>query len=147
MNVSPGSSLTDPNAPPPRRSAIIGVALTLTVTVLLLGVLFTHSVLAPVPGSKLIVRGDSTWEGARLTVEGASISEPRVTVIEEFGNYTVPFFLPPGTYTLRVARHDEDVYTCQVHLLKDQVEEINLPATGATTRPATTSSALAEGRE
>jgi hypothetical protein len=145
-NVSTGPSPLDPNAPPPRRSARLGVLLTLVMTIGLLYLLFSRSILAPVPSSKLIVRADSTWEGARLTVEGPSISSPRVTHIEKFGNYAVPFFLPPGMYTLHVNSHDEEVYTCQVDLLKDQVEEIDLLESGATTRPAPASAAIAEGK-
>jgi hypothetical protein len=109
----------------------MGVVLTAALTAGLLGLLFYHSVITPVPDARLIVRADSSWRGAHVIVEGGDLAEPRETFVEPMGNYTVPFFLSPGDYTLHVRSSDSEIYTCQVRLEHDEVEEVNLIESGA----------------
>jgi hypothetical protein len=143
-NAGSGLPSTDPNAPPPRSSAILGVALTAALTTLLLGLLFYRSLVTPVPSSKLIVRADDSWASVRLIITGGGLSEPRETGIVPLGGYIVPFYLDPGVYTLHVRdpRSDADLYSRQVELGANSVEEIDLTELVGTTRPSTTSTAL-----
>jgi hypothetical protein len=130
----------DPNAPPPRSSAIMGVVLTAALTAGLLSLLFYHSLITPVPDARLIIRADSSWRGARVIVEGGNLSDPQETSIEPMGKYTVPFFLSPGDYTLHVRSGDSEIYICQVRLEHNEVVEVNLMESGAAfpaTAPAT----------
>jgi hypothetical protein len=91
---------------------------------------------APTRQHVLMIRSGPEWEGVELIVEGGSLPEPAVASIEHWGNYTVPFFLPSGQYTLKVKSNGEQIYATHVNLVEQEVQEIDLTRKGVTTRPA-----------
>ncbi|HMB95853.1 MAG TPA: hypothetical protein VKK61_07420, partial [Tepidisphaeraceae bacterium] len=93
---------------------------------------------APQPSRVLVVRSSSDWDGIEVTIEGASLPQPQVAIIEPFGNHTVPFFLWPGQYTLHVKSQGEEIYTKEIDLTQNMIKEIDLTHSGVTTRPTMT---------
>ncbi len=140
MTSQPPSTSTpsDGTATPPRRTTVlIGILLTTALAGLVLGLLSYRALTSPEPDRVLFVRADRDWDGVELSVEGGPLAAPRVTAIEALGHYSVPFFLWPGQYTLRVRSQGVQVLAEEVDLRDAKQVEIDLTRSGATTRPAT----------
>jgi hypothetical protein len=97
---------------------------------------------APTRQHVLVIRSGPEYEGIELIVEGDALPRPTVGYVETAGNFTVPFFLPAGDYTLRVRSQGQQLYTTRVDLSEQQVAEVDLtrkvttlPSTQPSTRP------------
>jgi hypothetical protein len=133
----------DPQQGPDNGSAQVRrgpVLAAIAVTILLAGsvvaMLLYRSLATPEPNRVLVVRASKDWDGVELIVDGGTLDKPKVTWVEALGNYTVPFFLHPGTYTLHVKSHDVEVLTREFNLTEPGIQQIDLTRSGATTRPA-----------
>jgi hypothetical protein len=127
----------DDQNPPRRQPVLAAIALVLLLIVSILGLLLYRSVRLPEPDRVLVVHSNSDWNGIELSIEGGPLATPQVTWIEKLGNYTVPFFLWPGKYTLHVRSQGTEILQRDFDLTNTRIEEFDLALSGATTRPAT----------
>ena len=104
----------------------------------IVALLLYRAITSPQLGRVLVVRANEQWDGVELIVEGGRLVKPKVTWVERLGNYTVPFFLEPGKYTLHVKSEDVEVYHKDFDLTEQNAQEFDLARSGATTRPSTT---------
>jgi hypothetical protein len=124
--------------PLPRRTTVLlAVLLTIALGGGGLALLLYRALAMAEPDAVFVVRANRDWQGAELIVEGGSLPQPRRTQIERLGNYTVPFFLWPGQYTLRVRSQGVEVWTEHFALRRRDRIEFDLTRSGATTLPAT----------
>jgi hypothetical protein len=119
----------------PRRGPVLAIVVTLIIGGSIVALLLYRAVLIPEPDCVIVVRANAEWLGVELRVEGGSLPEPRTTQVQALGRYTVPFFLPPGQYTLHVTSQGVEVWTQQFELSPGEREEIDLARTGASTQP------------
>jgi len=122
---------------PRRTTVMLAVLLTIALAGGGLALLLYRALAVAEPDAVFVVRANRDWQGAELIVEGGPLSQPRVTQIERLGNYTVPFFLWPGQYTLRVRSQGVEVWTEHFTLAGRDRIEFDLTRSGATTLPAT----------
>jgi hypothetical protein len=127
----------DDESPPRRQPVWAAIAVVLLLIVSILGLLLYHSLRTPEPSRVLVVHANSDWNGIELRIEGGPLATPQDTWIEQLGDYTVPFFLPPGKYTLHVRSQGQQIYQHDFDLTKNPIEEFDLTHSGVTTRPAT----------
>jgi hypothetical protein len=113
---------------------LAAIAVTLVLTGSVVALLLYRSSL-PQPSRVLVVRANEDWDGVELIVDGPALEKPKVTWVDKLGNYTVPFFLMPGEYTLHVKSQDVEVLERQFDLREPGPKEIDLTRSGATTRP------------
>lgn len=70
-------------------------------------------------------------------VEGAGGQLTQTVVIDKLGQYTIPFFLHAGKYTLHVMFEGREVYSHNFELAAKEPVEFDLLQTTATTHPST----------
>jgi hypothetical protein len=116
---------------------MIAIVLTILLAGASLATLFYRAFALPQPNRVIVVRGNSEWDGVKLSVEGTGIAEPRTTRFEMLGKYIVPFFLWPGKYTLHVENEGVEVFTKSIDLTRQEIEDVDLVRLGVTTRPST----------
>ena len=123
-------------------TAVLAILLTFALGGSVLALLFYRGLTQKTPDRVIVVRGNSDWDGAELSLDGGTLKEPQETTIMPAGGYIVPFFVWPGTYTLHVKSQGIEVYQHEFNVTTQPSEEIDLATTGATTRPATMPSTM-----
>jgi hypothetical protein len=104
-----------PAAPPPPAEDLDAmskpsrafVVLSITVTLLLLAgmvwLVLHGSTTQHVPASCIVVHGNAKWKGTKLSVTGPNLHMAMEASLEAHNKYHVPFFVPPGEYTLTIS--------------------------------------------
>ena len=135
-------SRPEPASRPRRGPVWFGMVVTIVIAAATVSLLLRSALQAPARQHVLVIRSGPQYEGIELIVEGDALPRPTVGYVEPAGNFTVPFFLPPGDYTLRVKSQGQLLYSTRVSLSDRQVEEIDLtrkvttlPSTQPSTRP------------
>jgi hypothetical protein len=128
----------DPTMVRPRRATVIILMLvTLLVAGATFAMLIRQAIVTPQPNRVLIVHANRDWQDVELFIEGESVHETKPITLDRLGGYTIPFFLWPGKYVLRVRNAGVEIYQREFDLTRPEVQVLDLPGTGATTRPAT----------
>ena len=139
------SASADPNLPPRPRAARGPFVMTM---ILIAGALFIATEFLLYyrwatmiePTCVLIVDTSPPLKGATLEVDGVLLAQPHKIVVGEADRYTIPVYLEPGQYTLKIRQNDQ--------LIFDQPVELSSAARGkkfdltklppASTRPVAT---------
>jgi len=100
-----------PPADQPRRAVVlIMIALTTVIFVGLFSILYVRWSRSEVPSSVLVVSVTPAFEGAVIEVSAITLPKPYVVTVR--GNERViPFYLDGGTYTLRVSRDGQQIFS------------------------------------
>src|SRR5262245_51561471 len=131
MTSPPAPVRSDPvsgsdGAAAPKRGMVLAA---IVATLLLVGsivALLLYRASLPQPNRVLVVRANQDWDGIELIVDGPALDKPKVTWVDKLGNYTVPFFLMPGEYTLHVKSQDVEVLRRSFDLTEPGTKEIDL---------------------
>jgi hypothetical protein len=107
----------------------------------ILGMLLYRAVRLPEPNRVLVLHANSDWDGVELSLEGGPLANPQVTWFEKLGNYTIPFFIWPGKYTLHVRSQGHEIYQHDFDLTQRSIQEFDMTRSGVTP-PATQPSTL-----
>jgi hypothetical protein len=138
MPAAPLPSAQSEGARSPRRAGIVlGIAAAILLALGTIALLLHAALKTPSQQHVLVVRSGPAWQGVDLIVESGSLPEPKVGTIDQLGRFTVPFFLPPGEYTLKVRSQGEFIYSERVNLNVHAVREIDLTRAAVTTQPST----------
>jgi hypothetical protein len=108
------------------------------VFVLTAGILYYRWASTVEPTTMVVVIGDESLRGVEVIVEGLGITQPYHAVFGERERFILPFYLDPGSYTVRVLRGDRVLFeknvVVQKHLGRQiDLTKLNLPPTTAST--------------
>lgn len=135
--MNPPMPPIEPVTRPQRSTVVLAAVATLLVVGVTFGMLISQGVMTPQPSRVIVVQANSDWQNVELFVEGANLKQPQEVTIDKLGGYSVPLFLWPGQYTVRVKYEGAELYRQDFDLTKPQPQILDLLATGATTRPST----------
>jgi hypothetical protein len=122
---------------PPRRTTVfVGIVAAAALFVLAVGVLGYRAWRRSEPKQVATIVGNDRWTGVQLIVTGDALVYPYESVIERAGRYSVPFFLPPGKYTLVARMGGSEVYRSEFELSERQTQYITLPPQLPSTGPS-----------
>lgn len=114
---------------------VLGLWLVVGLSASILALLIYRAIMTPLPPRVLVVRADKDWQGAQITIEGGMLKQPQVATILEYGGYSVPFYLWPGQYTLRVVGKGFGTFSREVDLTETRTMFVDLTVIQATTQP------------
>ena len=104
-------------APPPGRGFTV---LTIAVTALLfagmLTLLFYRWATNREPTSVIVVEGTPKFDGVDVTVDGVRLRKPYTATLSADRNYTLPFYLDKGFYTVHVTQRGRTVLDVEVEV-------------------------------
>ena len=89
------------------------------------------------PQMVLVVKGDESWAEFSLSLQGRNLAAPLSGTLNVRNKYTIPFFLEPGTYTLRIVDGQRQVLERSYTLDASNPEQLlNLVVERPATAPA-----------
>lgn len=124
---SKGSADGMPERAPRRASVIVGIVAAVCVFLAMVAFLLYRSVTKPEPSRVALVQGSEAWLGGEVIIGGGKLTAPITAVIEASGRYSIPFFLDPGDYTMRVRMGGVEVFRDTFSLDETDVRHIYLP--------------------
>ena len=87
---------------PSHMFVVLSITMTLLLLIGMVAVLLHGSLMQHVPESCIVVHGNLKWKGTKLSVSGPNLRTPMEASLEGHNKYHVPFFVPPGEYTLKI---------------------------------------------
>ncbi len=137
IREAPRSGADEPLDRPPRRSTvIIGIVSASILFVAIISLFLYRSLVHSEPSHVVVIAGNPSWLGAELIISGETLPHPYTTVIEKSDRYSVPFFIPRGSYVLIAKMNGAEVYRRAFRLDKKREEYIDLPSKVPATQPA-----------
>jgi hypothetical protein len=127
----------------PRRAVVLFMILaTAVLFVGLFVILYVRWAGSEEPSSVVVVSATSAFAGSQIVIEGFALRAPYQVTVGSGDREIFPFYLEPGSYTLRVVRDDASVFSDDFPLQKNQMLQFDLskiehllpsPATGGAT--------------
>jgi hypothetical protein len=115
----------------------VGIVSAVVLLLAILALFLFRTLAGREPSHVAVVQGNERWLGAELTVSGPSLPRPYEARIDRSDRCAVPFFLPAGSYELRVRAGGVDVYRKRFELGAEPKVQIILPTDLPTTQPTT----------
>ena len=95
------------------------------------------------PTCVLIIETSPPLKGATVEVDGVLLSQPHKIIVGQGDRYTIPVYLEPGQYTLKITQNDQLIFDQPVELSNaargKKYDLTKLPP--ASTRPVSTPTA------
>jgi hypothetical protein len=96
----------------PRRVLVLFFILaTAAIFVTLFAVLYYRWSGAEEPSSVIVVATTPAFEGAEITVTGATLPKPYVVKVPDRNSRSLPFYVDHGMYTITVSRDGKTIHT------------------------------------
>ena len=114
VGVSPASPPTHVPLPAegPRRTVVLLlIVVTAIIFVCMFAVLYYRWSGAEEPSSIIVVTPTPAFEGAEITVDGATLSEPYKVTVPPGNGRALPFYVEQGMYTITLSREGKTIYT------------------------------------
>ena len=128
-----------PHAKSDRRSFVLTmIAMAVLLFVATEALLYFRWATMTEPTCLLIVDAGEPTRGAQIEVDGVMLSQPHKVVIGDHDRYSIPFYLEPGQYTVKILMNDEPFFHTDVQLTREQrglrldLRKLVPPATPAT---------------
>lgn len=115
----------------------VGIVSAVVLLAAVLALFLFRSLAGREPSHVLVVQANEKWLGAKLSLSGEALPHPYQAYVQRSDRYSVPFFVPAGTYELVVHAGDVEVHRRQLVLGERRQELIVLPEDIPTTRPTT----------
>jgi len=120
-----------PIAPQPhpdttRRFVVSMIVLTIALFLLAVGMLAYRWLTTTEPTTLLVIEGSPALIGAEASVQGVDDKTPHKSIFGEGERFALPFYLDPGTYTIKITRNGETLDTREVALMSNQGIKIDL---------------------
>jgi hypothetical protein len=138
---------------PPRDRGAFVITMIAIATLLFVateGLLYYRWATMVEPTCVLIVETNESLRGAEIQVDGLPLAAPHKVIIGAGDRFSVPFYLEPGTYTVKIKVNDTDVFSSQVTLTPiDRGRRLDLktfhPPRSATTAPSAAAQDMSNG--
>ena len=135
---------TTPTAPPPAvdpsgRFVVSMIVLTILLFLLAVGMLAYRWMVTTEPTALLVIDGSEALAGAEASVQAVEDKIDHKSIFGEGDRYSLPFYLDPGVYTVKITRNGEVLDQREVTLQSHQGIKIDLMhwEPKLTTMPAT----------
>jgi len=150
VGVSPAAPPTHVPLPaegPRRTLVLLLIVMTALIFVGLFAVLYYRWSGAEEPSSIIVVTPTPAFEGAEITVDGTTLSEPYKVTIPPGNGRALPFYVEHGIYTITLSRGGKAIYTySDVPLQRNRSLDIRLEKIEHLLPPPTTVNSGTLGR-
>ncbi|HEV2296202.1 MAG TPA: hypothetical protein VGR35_20325 [Tepidisphaeraceae bacterium] len=111
----------------PRRTLVLlFIFATAIIFIVLLAVLFFRWAGAQEPSSVVVVQATPAFDGAEIIVEGVALRAPYRVTVDSWPESSIPFYVDRGSYTLRIVRDEQTLYSGDFVIRHNQVLRIDL---------------------
>lgn len=99
------------------------------------------------PTCLLIVDFSEGLRGAQVEVDGVMLAHPHKVVVGDHDRFSVPFYLEPGRYAVKITMNEDTLFQSEVELTKEQrglrldLRKLVAPSASTTTPPPATAPA------
>jgi hypothetical protein len=146
-SFEPGGALQHiPRAKAERRSFVVTmIAMAVLLFVATEALLYFRWATMTEPTCLLIIDTAEPARGAEIEVDGVMLSQPHKVVLGDHDRFSIPFYLEPGQYTVKLLMNNEPFFHTDVQLTREQrglrldLRKL-VPPAAPTTLPTTTPS-------
>ena len=123
---------------PPRKVTVyVGIVTAIVLLAAVLALFLFRTLAGREPAHVVVVQGNEKWLGAELILRGDALPHEFKAYVQRSDRYSVPFFVPAGTYELSARVGDAEVYRKLLEIGAQRNEPVLLPAEIPTTQPTT----------